>query len=173
LNEKTAYKCIDHATQAVNAFSTNPTVNLSMESRASLKLNVGKMHRFLRHNRTIKIAFDTVAVYLSAVFEKLIILFVQAAEKSKGQRPWSDCFQQYKSLFDVFSKFDTTSGICIKSRRAFDDLLTPLADQPANTWRHKWHQNYGLGLRFNESAKRSLYYYTKCPGDECTCVQKK
>jgi hypothetical protein len=165
LNEKTAYKCIDYANQAIKTYSTNSTLCMNLESRASLKLNVGKMLRFLRHNQAIKIAFDTIAVYLTAVFEKLLILYVQKVDKS-------ETLQEHKSLFDVFSRFDETSGICIKSRRAFESLLCISSSQP-DAWKERWIRNYQLGLRLDENAKQSLFYFVKCPGVDCNCLYKR
>lgn len=144
-----------------------------MENRASLKLNVGKMLRFLRHNQVIKIAFDTIAVYLSAIFEKLLLLYVQQVEKLKNQRSFNEIFQQHKSLFEVFSRFEDTNGVCVKSRRDFEGLLSVVPNQSDVSWRQKWLRNHENGLRFDENAKKSLYFFVKCPSNECNCAHKK
>lgn len=191
LDEKTAYKCIDCAVQALNSYSTNATLSMSLENRAALKLNVGKMLRFLNQSRYVKIAFDSTAVYLTAIMEKLLLLYVQSVERTEGPRSWSDTFQQHKSLFSVFTKFEESAGTCcVKSRKILngmypsilisihvllvEDLLVPsIGGESKDAWQHKWAQNYELGLRFSESAKHSLFYYTRCSSDICGCAQRK
>lgn len=132
------------------------------------------MLRFLRHNHDIKIAFDAISVYLSAIFEKLLTLYIQCVEKTRNQRTCNELFQQHKSFFDVFSKFEDSQGICIKSRRAFESLLNTTSTQPNENWKQRWLRNYELGLRLDENAKKSLFYFVKCSSDStsCNCAQK-
>ncbi|CAD5217015.1 unnamed protein product [Bursaphelenchus okinawaensis] len=178
LPEKTAYICMDYAVQTLAFFSNSATFTKSLEARASLKMNVGKMYRWMKLSGLTDVVVDVTAVYLTAVFERLLLLYIQTVEKTRSNKQFSDVLRQHSSLFDAFTINDLTTGICIPTMRLLQKLLDiDAADNHVkqSKWHKRWRENHKIGVRFDEDGLNCLFFYIRCneEGQNCNCVGKK
>uniref|UniRef100_A0A1I7RZQ3 ANK_REP_REGION domain-containing protein n=1 Tax=Bursaphelenchus xylophilus TaxID=6326 RepID=A0A1I7RZQ3_BURXY len=178
LPEKIAYVCMDYAVQTLAFFSNSASFSKSLEARASLKMNVGKMYRWMKLSGLTAIVVDVTAVYLTAIFERLLLSYIQNIDKNRGTRSFSEVLRTHSSMFDAFTGTSLMNGICLPRFRSMEKILdvdVPMEDAKSRKWYKRWVENHKLGLRFDADAKNCLFFYVKCneEGQNCNCTGKR
>ncbi|KAI6240855.1 Ankyrin repeat-containing protein [Aphelenchoides fujianensis] len=174
LNEKISSSCIEFASNALSAYNSSASLTVGMEQRAGLRLNVGKMWRWFRFDGVQGLVFDSIAVYVSGIFEKLLLLYVQAAERSRGSKTFAEQIRPHRTLFDGFARFDELEGLREGSLEKLLDVSVQNPEIDRAPWRRRWIEMHRFGLRADDGAMDALFHYVRCPQTkECGCSARK
>ncbi|KAI6188214.1 BTB domain-containing protein [Aphelenchoides besseyi] len=177
VDQKIASDCVAFAQQALDAYGSTSSLASGIEQKTLLRLNVGKMWRYFHYNSGTKsLIFDSIAVYLSAIFEKLLVLYVQQCEQNRSTKTFAEQIRTHRTLFDGFYCFETADGCCITSIIVLDKLMdtSQFKDLDEFSWRSRWIELCKLGIRMDNGTKSALFHYVRCPKTkECLCKTRR
>ncbi|KAI6235328.1 Ankyrin repeat-containing protein [Aphelenchoides besseyi] len=177
VDQKIANDCVAFAQQTLDAYGSTSSLSVGMEQKTSLRLNVGKMWRYFHYNNGMKsLIFDSIAVYLSAIFEKLLVLYIHESEQNRSTKTFAEQIRTHRTLFDGLYRSKTTDGCCITSTIVLDKLLdtSQFKDLDEFNWRSRWIELSKMGIRMDNDTTSALFHYVRCPkSKECLCTTRR